>query len=159
MTTLTLKEQRAVEYRYLGVPHKEIASKLTVPKETVDGWFKKRGPLLSPYQFFSADINKKRQEKIEEQLYILDREWLTTFRLLLIRFNELLLHGHKTVLTQNGEPLLDENGKVQYYYKHFIPKFADFYRAWKMQRIMRGLPTNIREKRCPGCKTITHTML
>lgn len=158
MQTLTLKEHRAIEYRYMGVPHKEIAGTLGVPKETVDGWFKARGILSPYYKLFADDVNAKRKVEIEKQLYLSDNEILSMCRLLVRRFSELLLLGHKKVLMQKGEPLLDENGNVRYYYEPYRPSFSDFINAWKIQRVMRNLPIGIREKRCPSCKTITRMM-
>lgn len=160
MTTLTLKEQRAIEYRYMNIPHKKIADKLGVPKQTVDEWFKPSRGRLSPYfQVYAKDMTAFRQKQMQKLMEDSDRQILIVIRLYLIRMQELLLYGKKKVLMQNGEPVLDKNGNVRYYYEPFAPRFLDFYRAWKMQRVMKGLPTDIKETRCRDCGKIKHRML
>lgn len=154
MPNLTLKEHKAIEYRYLGVPHAKIAKEIDVPKSTVDEWFKgKRGRLSPYYKEFAEGLNKKRQEKIEEQMYISDKEITRACRAVLQKYNELLLYGHKKVLMQNGELVLDESGNPRYYYEPYTPSFSDVVKAWKLQQVMRGLPTSI--KQCPRCKRVS----
>ena len=161
MQTLNLKEHRAVEYRYRGMSHQDIARHVGVPKQTIDEWFKPSRGRLSPYsEEFAEQMNKARQKQMQKLMEESDMEMVILIKLYLIRMNELLLHGEKKVKTyRNGEPILDKDGNVQYYYVPFVPRFMDVYRAWKMQRTMKGLPTDIKDRRCPCCRKRTRSFL
>lgn len=109
------------------MPHREIAEAIAVPKETVDGWFKTRGILSPYYKEFADEMNAKRKANLEKQLYLSDEEIYKVLRLTVQRFHESLLSGE------------------------YRPTLMDVVRVWKMQRVMRGLPTNIKGIVCRYC--------
>jgi len=160
MPGLNLIETQAVEYKYIGKSHKEIAQGLKMPKQTIDEWFKPSRGRLSPYfQVYSENMNAFRKKQVEKLMEDNDRLTLMVIRNILVRSNELLVHGRKKVLMQNGEPVLDSSGNVRYYYEPVSVKFRDVVQAWKIQRVTNGQPTDIKEKRCPSCKKRTYTFL
>lgn len=159
MLTLTEKEFTAIESRYFGWSYSDIAEKIDVPKQTVNEWFKTRGKLKPYYEEFVTKMNEQRETHLKENLQLLDSEVAVVMRLYVKKFQEVLIKGQKKVLMQNGEPVLDKNGQVQYYYEPFQPSFIDVERAWKMQRTMNGLPTQLYEKQCLDCKIRLNTIL
>ena len=153
MQTLNLKEYTAIEYRYMGKSHNEIARAIEVPKQTIDEWFKNRGRLSTVYDEWTMEMNTKRQKHVEEKLYVTDDEIMAIITNVVRRFGRFILHGQRMPIMRNGEPVLDSRGNVRYYHVSFKPKVSDFFGVWRMQRVMQGQPTNIIAKTCPYCKS------
>ena len=151
METLEYKESQAITLKYIGKTHREIGEVIDVPKATVDEWFKSRGKLKSPYFTWKELMDGKRKENNSKNILVNDKELLTVITNLLRMYNRYILYGIQKPITKNGEPVLDENGEVRYYTIPFVPNFTDVRRAWKMQRVMRNLPTNITQTLCPRC--------
>lgn len=159
METLTFKQSQAINLKYVGKTHREIGQAISVPKATVDEWFKSRGKLKSPYFTWKELMDGKRKENIANKILVNDEEWLNAIALLIKRFNEYLLYGIQMPIIKNGEPVLDEDGEVRYYTVPFVPKFSDIMMAWKMQRIMQNKPTNITSTICRRCRQTTTKFL
>jgi len=122
LETLPLKEKTAIELKYLGNTHKEISEKIDIPFDTVNGWFEKNGKLFKDYTDYVKGMNEKRQIEIETKY---------------IESDENILRITTNIMRKVGANVSEKGGDLD---------VADFEKAWKIQRIMRGLPTNY-EKR------------
>ena len=119
---LPLKEQQAIELRYLGNTHQEISEKLDIPKDTIDGWFDKSGKLYQENELFVKTMNEQRREAMLEKYVESDENILT------ITTNIMRKIGKGV-----GEDVIQLN-------------VSDYKRAWEIQRITRGLPTDIKSQ-------------
>lgn len=117
-----------MEQKYRGVSHADIGTQLSIPKGTVDDWFRGRGILSPYYKEFAEDMAKKREQRMYESLEVEDREMLLIVR---------------RIITLFGKRLEREEYK---------PTGTDFFRAWKIQRIMQNKPTAVYMVKCPVCK-------
>lgn len=152
MQNLTLKEHKAIEYKYRGISHKEIAKITEVPKLTIDEWFKERGKLKPTFDEWSSDLNAKRQKKIEENYYVSDKEFAILSTTIVRRVASFILYGRKSPVIKKGKPVFDSEGNMKFRHEEYTPKVGDFIKMWKMQRVMQGRPTNITAKKCSSCK-------
>ena len=128
MHVVTEKQHEAVLEKYRGSSHEGIASKLSVPKGTVDDWFRSRGILSPYYKEFADEMNQQRTQRIMTELRIKDVEFAIMWRKMFGRISR---------------AVEDETLKIS---------FMDFVRIWKMQRIEQGKPINIYSRICPCCK-------
>jgi len=131
MQVLNEKYQEAIEAKYSGSTHKDIATHLELPKGTVDDWFRTRGVLSPYYKEFAEEMEQKRKTKIETSLYVKDIEFHFVMRKILVKMNE----------------SLEKN--------NFVFRVTDFFKIWRMQRIMQGKPIGIYSRVCPCCKKQT----
>lgn len=152
MENLTYKETTAINLKYIGKTHREIGEAIDVPKATIDEWFKSRGRLKSPYFTMKELMESKRKEHFINTKILQDEEIFKMVAQIFRLFNHQLLYGIQKPLFKNGQPVLDENGDIKYYTVPFITKFSDVMMAWKIQRVMQNLPTNITANICPICK-------
>jgi len=125
---LNEKYQTAIEEKYKGTAHADIASQLQVPKGTVDDWFRTRGVLSPYYKEFAEELNERRKRVILNEMRIKEEDVIILFRKIYNRLVEAVDDGT------------------------YKPKFMDFVRIWRMQRIMQGKPTNFYYKVCPICE-------
>lgn len=133
--TMVLNEKHhiAMEAKFKGESHDEIAARIEVPRGTVDDWFRSRGVLSVPYEEFSNELKLRRMEQVLEQLGLHDDE----FSILVRRLYNLLMLS-----------------MVQSDYK---AKMSDYYRLWKIMRVLQNKPTSIVSKLCPHCKNESRT--
>lgn len=124
---LNEKYQTAIEEKYRGTPHADIANQLRVPKGTVDDWFRTRGVLSVYYAEFAEELNAKRKERIMDDLKLKDEDVIVLLRKIYIKLCE----------------SMDSD--------NYKPKFMDFVRVWRIQRILQNKPTAIYSRRCPTC--------
>lgn len=117
MNELPLKEKTAIELKYLGNTHQEISDKLEVPKNTIDDWFRERGKLSEHYREFVKTMNEMRQRELVNQV---------------IETDENILRITTNIMRKVGNLIQAEDS---------VLGVGDFEKAWKIQRIMRGLPT------------------
>lgn len=122
MEVLPLKEKTAIELKYLGNTHKEISEKIDVPFDTINGWFESNGKLYNDYSEYAKMMNDKRQKEVEAQY---------------IQSDESILRITTDIMKKVGANVSKDDGELT---------VADFERAWKIQRIMQGLPTNYEKK-------------
>lgn len=122
------KHHVAIEQKYRGVSHADIGTQLSIPKGTVDDWFRSRGILSPYYKEFADEMAKKREQRMYENLEIKDQEMLLIVRRLITLFGKRLMNGE------------------------YKPTGMDFLRAWKIQRIMQNKPTAVYSHKCPVCK-------
>ncbi|MFZ2152009.1 MAG: hypothetical protein WAV09_02790 [Minisyncoccia bacterium] len=153
MQDLNSKEMTAVEMRYLGMTHEDIALRTGMPKPTVDDWFKSSRGRLSPYfQKYSEEMNDARKRNLENLYEETDKETLLVIKAFLRNLKEVLLNGYKKPIIKNGEVQLDEQGNVRYYYEPYKVTVSDFMKAWKIHQIMQDRPTEIKHEVCWVCK-------
>ena len=119
---LSLKEKLAIELKYLGNSYSEISEKIEVPLDTIKGWFEANGKLHQEYLDYEQKTDEKRQKEIETTL---------------IESDENILVITTNIMRQVGLKIKDNNAKLD---------VADFERAWKIQRIMRGLPVDYQKR-------------
>jgi len=125
---LNLKEQMAIELRYLGNSYEEISQRLEVPVETAREWFKDRGKLHDSYIEYARNTDYKLQATREKNVAEKAENIIT------ITTNVIRLYAKKLSLP-NAESEIT---------------VADFVAAWKIQRIMQGLPTDVRTQNNTG---------
>lgn len=121
-------EHMAIEMKYLGSTYAEISTCIGVSKRTIEDWFSTDGKLSLAYVEYMYEMARKQRELAAQSVPVADEEILRIIRKVVLRFNERLLSGK------------------------YNPTVSDFYRCWKMQRIMQGLPTNITETVCAKCR-------
>lgn len=117
---LNKKQITAIELKYLGKTMNEISEQLEVPFDTIGGWFESNGTLYNEYNKYAEKMNKERQKKMIEQSQESDEQ---------------IIVGTTNVMR-----------KVMGYMMNKKDKFSlkDFETAWKIQRVMLGLPTDVR---------------
>jgi hypothetical protein len=116
-----LKEQLAIELHYLGNSFEDIARQADVPVETAREWFKERGKLYDSYNEYAKETDRKLKSQREKELAEKSENILT------ITTNVMRLFGKK-IAQPNAE-------------NHIT--IADFATAWKIQRVMQGLPISV----------------
>jgi len=115
---LNLKEQIAIELKYLGNTYKEISAKIDVPETTIRGWFETSGKLYQNYLDYAKKTDEKRQQELETTL---------------IESDENILAITTNIMRKVGLNIQKDDRKLN---------VADFERAWRIQRIMRELPVD-----------------
>lgn len=139
---LPFKERTAIELKYLGRSYKEISERLeNTVTETVAGWFTQRGKLASLYQDYVIMMNEKRQEEMEKKIALTDDEVFVVTTNIWRKLGQRIQGRKIPVYDKNGQPVLDKDGKQLMMNDELDVDVSDAERAWKIQRIMRGLPT------------------
>lgn len=140
--SLNLKEITAIELKYLGNTNVQIAEKIDIPARTVEGWFISGGKLEVEYHDYSKRLNKLRFENVSEQIALNDQEVLITTTNVVRHFARRLQPREVTLVREDGNAILDENGKVKTVLVESDARFTmnDFKTAWQIQRIMQGKP-------------------
>jgi hypothetical protein len=144
MNQFTLKEQKAIELRYLGKTIKEIAEHIDTPEKTVWGWFSASGKLYEKYNLYTEELNKKRHKKFEENITISDEEFFVVTTNVLRNFGKSLQPRKVPLVNKRGEAVADEFGNPKMVVIESEHKFSvsDLKIVWQMQRVMQGLPTS-----------------
>lgn len=144
MENLNLKEQMAIEFKYLGIKYADISKRIDTPESTIMGWFETGGKLYQTYLDYAKEMTEKRKQNMEQKLFLSDDEWVAVSTNTVKVYHEQNIKGHKVPLRNKitneiiydkdtGEPILiDYRPKV---------KFSDIKKAWEMQRVMQNKPT------------------
>ena len=118
---LNLKEQLALELRFLGNPYEDIAQKVDVPVETAREWFKERGRLYDSYNIYAKETSQRlRQQREKELAEKAENILMTTTNLMRLFARKLTLPNAEDHIT-----------------------VSDYAVAWKIQRVMQGLPISV----------------
>lgn len=146
MDNLNYKERRAIEMKYLGYTHNQIAEEIETPVNTVTDWFRSKGKLFQAYTDFVAETNERRQKEMEQRIALQDDEIFIITTNIAKTIAKDNLEGREVPLVIKGEPVLDEEGKPIMIRKRPYYTVADFERVWKMQRVMQGKPISIEKQ-------------
>jgi len=143
MDNLNLKERMCIEMKYLGHSYPDIAEGTGVPLDTIKGWFATGGKLHLLSEQYTVEMNTKRQKQIDERISVSDEEFFVITTNVVRRVGKTAQEGRKVPLVdkETGNALADKNGNP---IMVTIPPnydMDDLLKAWKIQRIMKGLPT------------------
>ena len=144
MNELPLKERTAIELRYLGKKQSEIAEVIQVSINTVEGWFESNGKLFSIAEDYYRSMNAKRQKDLEDKISLSDEEIFITTTNIARSVAKGMQKQKRHLVDKKGNPVADDNGNPIYVEVEAKSEFSvrDLVDVWKMQRIMKGLPTN-----------------
>ena len=130
METFSNKEITAMTMKYNGDRYPVIAKQIGVSIHTINSWFYSDGKLYEPYKEFVKQLEKRRQDKMLENFAETDKNILLATSLvmqgLMKRFNA------KDVASGNA--------------KKINPGVGDYKLAWEIQRVMQGLPTDVKNQ-------------
>jgi len=145
---LNLKEQMAIELRYLGNTLEEVAEKTDTLINTVNGWFRSGGKLHIPYIEYVESMNKKRQKDFEDKISVFDDEFFILTTNIVRQLGKSLQKRKVPLVNKKGEVIADENGNPKLVEIDPVSEFnvSDLKTVWQMQRIMKGLPINYEKK-------------
>lgn len=141
MINLPLKEMMAIELKYLGNTLKEISEKIDVSIDTLGGWFESNGKLYTAYNEFVSEMNLKRQKNLEDKLSVTDEEFFIITTNIVRKLGQKIQGKKVPLLDKEGRAVLDKEGKPIFIEEEPDFTVADLERVWKMQRIMKNLPT------------------
>lgn len=127
---LTLPEQQVIQLKYLGETYPQIEEKTGVALETIQNWFRTGGKLAEEYAQYAEDRTRIREKELSASLAETEANILT------VTTNIMRLVGKKL----NKEKAEDEMS------------VSDFMLAWKIQRIIQGLPTDVKTQNFTGFK-------
>ena len=130
MRDLNNKEITAMTLKYNGHTYKQICKKIEVGESTVENWFGKNGKLRTEYADFVKDIDQKRQKSLIEGYAETDKNILLATSLIM---QGLMKRFDKTALEQGNA-------------KKINPGMLDYKMAWEIQRVMQGLPTDVKNQ-------------
>lgn len=140
LENLEFKEKRAIELRYLGYSYPDIAVELDMSLNTLKEWFSSNGKLFAPYNTYLATMNKERDQQMLENLKMTDNEVFTITTNIGRKLGQRLQGKQVPITNKDGEVQKDKEGNVLYREVGYNPTVGDFVDAWKIQRIMQGLP-------------------
>jgi len=138
-----LKEVTAIELKYLGNTAEQISEKLDIPHRTIEGWFSKEGKLYHQYKGFTERTNKRRTKEFEDKISSADEEVLVITTNVIRMYSRRFLPRTAPLVRDDGTVVVDENDSPIMVEVEPENKVTgnDFYKAWQMQRIIKGLPT------------------
>jgi len=140
---LPLKEKTAIELKYLGNPHKEIAEKIDTPVSTVDGWFASTGKLAEDYAIYVKKTNISRDKASIKGFTETDENIAKLTTNVLRQFAQQLqgIGKRYMLVDKDSKPILkDGKEQIMIYGKNLTSK--DMEVAWKMQRVITGRHTD-----------------
>lgn len=144
--SLPLKEQQAIELKYQGVPYTEIAEKIDIKIDTISGWFEKSGKLFRAYEKYESNLNDIRRKKALEQ-FIESDENIIKITTNMMRQVGNSMHSQTFIQAdENGQPVLKDGKPVMIKVPAIGMGIKDYKTAWEIQRVMRGLPTDVKSQ-------------
>lgn len=142
LETLPYKEMACIELKYLGNTYPQMEEKIGVPATTLSQWFYSNGKLSALYQEYVIKMNKRREDDMVRRVALTEEEVFVVTTNIWRKLGQRISGRQVPVYDKDGQPVLDKFGNPTMRTEELEVDVADGERAWKMQRIMLGLPTS-----------------